>query len=313
VSGDASPASGKRGTRKRRGSHLMLKIVGGWSLLLALIILGARHVWKEPETQPAETPRETATTDTDADRTLLTEAGPQCAEVFSRFVAATTPEERNQFVGSPISTASRMARFYSLNPLANIDPTTLELAHSSVLQLPDGKAVEMLWKSKDGPTYDAVFRNTNNEWRLDWEHFARYGEYPWSQFLAGDGPDEAEFRLLARERLAKERRNESTISLVLYAPRFGRPDEEGFQSPELLVTRHSSEGRLLDAAFKLAREGGRVYGSTLPPIDPEEMIRVRVKVKRSEEDNERRFEITAVKACHWYSVEDPGVTPAENR
>jgi len=312
VAAEATPP-GKRGSRKRRGSHLMLKIVGGWSLVLALIILGAKHYWGGPEPTPSAVPAEAASADTDTDRTLLGNAAPKCVEAFSRFVAATTPEERNQFVRTPVSTASRMARFYSLNPLANIDPATLQLSHSAVMTLPDGKAIETLWKSKDGPSYDAVFREENGEWRLDWEHFARYGEYPWSQFLAGDGPAEAEFRLLARERLAKERRNESTISLVLYAPRFGRPDEEGFQSPELLVNRHSAEGRLLDAAFKLAREGGRVYGSTLPAIDPEEMIRVRVKVKRSEENGERRFEITAVPACHWYSVDDAGVTPAENR
>lgn len=308
-----SGASAKRGTRKHRGKHLLLKIVGGWSVVIAIIILGAKHYWGGPEAQAKAMPAETASPETDTDRTLLSDAAPKCVEVFSRFVAASTPEERNQFVRTPVSTAARMARFYSLNPLANIDPATLELSKSAVIAFPEGKAIETLWKSTDGLSYDAVFREENGEWRLDWEHFARYGDYPWSQFLAGDGPDEAEFRLLARERLAKERRNESTISLVLYAPRFGRPDEEGFQSPELLVSRQSADGRLLDAAFKLAREGGRVYGSTLPPIDPGEMIRVRVKVKRSEENGERHFEITAVPACHWYSVDDPGVSPAESR
>jgi hypothetical protein len=308
--GAQGASKGKRGTRKR-GGHLMLKIIGGWTLALALIILGANHYWGGPAARPAKPPVETSAADTDTDRTLLDDAAQPCVEVFSRFVAATTPEERNQFVSTPVSTVTRMARFYSLNPLANIDPSTLALTHSSVLSLPDGKAIEMLWKSRDGLTYDTVFRKEGGEWRLDWEHFARHGEFPWSQFLAGDGPDEAEFRLLARERLAKERRNESTISLVLYAPRFGRPEEEGFQSPELLVSRQSTEGRQLDAAFKLARDGGRPLGSTLPQIDPDEMIRVRVMVKRSGENGERRFGITAVKACHWYSADDP--PPATER
>jgi hypothetical protein len=26
-------------------------------------------------------------------------------------------------------------------------------------------------------------------------------------------------------------------------------------------------------------------------------------------DTERKFEITGVTACHWYSVDDPGVEP----
>ena len=310
---ESAPSTQKRGTRKRRNSHLMLKIVGGWSLVLALIILGARHIWRAEEAPAPTVTAQSPSQDSETNRTILDDAVPDCMEVFSGFVTATTPEERNQFVRTPVATASRMARFYSLNPLTNIDPASITLAHYAVIDLPDGKAIETLWKSSDRPTHDAVFRKERGEWRLDWEHFARFSEFPWSQFLAGDGPAEAEFRLLARERLAKERRNEPTISLVLYAPRFGRPDEEGFQSPEFLVSRSTPDGRLLDAAFKLAREGKSVYGSTLPSIDPEEMIRVRVKVKRSEENQERRFDITGVTACHWYSVDDPGVTPAENR
>ncbi len=311
---DATPA--KRTIRKRRNSHLMLKIVGGWSLLLAAIIFGARVMWSDPVSQaPAvSTPAETVTSD--ENRKLLEDSAGECARTFSGFLSAATPEARNQFVLTPISTASRMARFYSLNPLTSIDPATIGLRHTSVITFPDGKGIETLWQSTGGPAYDALFREERGEWRLDWEHFARYSEFPWSQFLAGDGPSEAEFRLLARERLAKERRNESTISIVLYAPRFGRPDEPGFQSPEFLVSRNKPEGRMLDAAFKLAREGKRVFGSTLPAIDPEEMIRLRVKVKRSEENNERKFEITEIAACHWFSADDPGVTPAtpeENR
>jgi hypothetical protein len=129
-------------------------------------------------------------------------------------------------------------------------------------------------------------------------------------FLAGGDVTEGEFRLLARERLAEERKNAETISLVLYAPRFGNPGEAGFQSPEFLVSRKSDDGRLLDAAFKLAREGGRVFNSQLGKIDPDEMIRVNVRVKRVEGDLGRSFQITRVIACHWYSVEDPGVEPA---
>ena len=39
------------------------------------------------------------------------------------------------------------------------------------------------------------------------------------------------------------------------------------------------------------------------------MIRVRVKVKRTELDSERKFEITRVLACHWLSTDHPGVEP----
>jgi hypothetical protein len=39
------------------------------------------------------------------------------------------------------------------------------------------------------------------------------------------------------------------------------------------------------------------------------MIPVRIKVRRIEEGTTWRFEITSVTACHWYSLDDPGVEP----
>ena len=95
--------------------------------------------------------------------------------------------------------------------------------------------------------------------------------------------------------------------MVLYAPRFGPSGETGFQSPEFLFKRDTRDGRLLDAAFKLDREGARVFGVNIPNINPEGLIRVRVKVRSVEIEGERRFEIEEVIACHWYSVDVPGV------
>ena len=301
---------GKRTMRKRKNRHLMLKLFLGWSLVLALIVIGARRMWPEapPESQSNSAARkDDAPAMSGEDVLLFQNAGPKCGEALAQFLTAGTPEMRNQFVLSPVTTASRMAHFYSLNPIPGIDPASLELTASGLLNLPGGKGFEAHWKSDEGKVIDAVFRQENGEWRLDWEHFARYSDYPWPLFLAGTGPDEGEFRLLARERLAEERKGEQTISLVLYAPRFSHPGETGSQSPEFLVSRNHRDGQLLDAAFKLARSGGRVFGGKLPNLDPEDMIRVRVKVRRSEGELGRVFEITSVIACHWLSLDDPGV------
>jgi hypothetical protein len=306
-----TPHRGKRTVRKRKNQHLMLKLIAGWTLVLTLIILGARKMW------PSETPvsRPPVVTDaapaaTEAELAMLREVTPLCSQVFAGFLTAGIPEQRNQFVLRPVITASRMARFYSMNPTTDIDPSTLGITANELLRLPEETAIETLWQSADGRKYDAVFREENGEWRLDWDHFARYSDYPWALFLAGTGPPEGEFRLLARERLAEERRNEETISLVLYAPRFGQPDATGYQSPEFLISRNTPEGRMIDAAFRAKRQDYRIFDSRLPEIDPDDMIRLRVKVRRTEVDLERKFEITGVLACHWYSVDDPGIDPA---
>ena len=300
----------KHPLRKKRRSYLMAKLVLGWTLVLLAIVLGARKLWHSAPPRPAKpavSSAPAATVVSEQDAAFLNEAGPLCVQTFANFMAARTPEERNQFVREPITTAARMARFYSLNPLVNIDPGTLSLVNSSVLHLPGRRTIETQWRSADGYLLDTAFIEDNGEWRLDWDHFARFSDYPWALFLAGSGLDHGEFRLLARERLANERQHADSISIVLYAPRFGYPGETGYQSPEFLIKRDTRNGRLLDAAFKLERSGGRVFGVNLPSLNPEGLIRVRVKVRRIEQDLERRFELEEVLACHWYSIAEPGV------
>ncbi len=312
ISQEDDASRGKRSVRKRKHSYLMLKLGVGWILLLALIIVGARKLFPSRDGPSPDIPvavSEKAPVLSSEDTVLFQKAAPQCSDIFARFLDAGTPEGRNQFVLAPVSTAARMVHFLSLNSVPLIDIGSLTNIENDLLNLPGGKAFEARWESTDGKTLETVFRQENGEWRLDWEHFVRYSDFPWPLFLAGNGPDEGEFRLFARERLAEERKDEKTISLALYAPRFGHPHETGFQSPEFLVSRNTRDGKLLDAAFKLLRGGGRVFGGNLANIDPDDMIRVRVKVRRTGEKDERKFEITEVKTCHWYSLDDPGVEP----
>ncbi|MEO7101419.1 MAG: hypothetical protein ABI162_18860 [Luteolibacter sp.] len=303
----------KHSLRNRKRGYLMPKLFLGWSVFLILIVLCARRLWNETPREPinpvATSPSKTQRTEEEI--AFLNEAAPLCNQTLSGFLNATTPEERNQFVLAPITTASRMARFYGLNPLAKIDPSKLSLSQSAELDLPSGKAVETFWKSSDDRQFDAVFVKEGGEWRLDWDHFVRFSDYPWALFQAGSGDPQGEFRLFARERLAEERKNQDTISIVLYAPRFGSITETGSQSPEFLVKRDSEDGRLLDAAFKLAKKGERVFGVKVSNTDPEGLIRVRVKIRRIEENRERHFELEKVVACHWYSIDDPDVKPTE--
>ena len=297
------------GSRKRIvPRYFMVKLISAWLLLLVAIVVGARLRWPAPSSKaPFEDKNSPKVQVTAADVALLEGAQSMILQNFSRFISAGTPEERNQFVWNPIDTAARMARFYDLNPQVTLAPESLSLAKTGVLKLPAGRAIETNWTSKDGQQIDAVFFEQENEWRLDWDHFARYSTYPWALFLAGSGEAEGEFRLLARQRLAEERKNSDTISIALYAPRFGVPSQTGFQSPEFLVRRDTRNGQLLDAAFKLEESGNRAFGVKIPSPNPEGLIRVRVKVRRTDSDEGRRFELLEVIACHWYSVDLPGV------
>ena len=70
-------------------------------------------------------------------------------------------------------------------------------------------------------------------------------------------------------------------------------------------------GRLLAAAFKRHAKGEPAYASKLPYLEPPDMLRVRVRVRRLPADAEGAFsfELVKVLACHWMSFDDPAVAP----
>lgn len=308
-SSDRRDERGKRSSRKPRPNHALAKLAAGWVIVLAVIVFGARwllHADSE-NTKPSASLAPVKKVTPKEDLTFVNDAVPACNATFSSFLAAATPEARNQFALSPITTAVHMARFYSLDSMENIDPRSLTLVNKSVVRLPSRRAIETQWISSSGHSFDAVFVEEKGEWRLDWDHYARYSDSPWVLFLAGGETDSGEFRLLARKRLSDDPEKTDDIRLLLCAPRFGHASETGFQSPEFLIKSDTKNGRLLNAAIQLEQSGKRVFGASLPSLDPDGFIRVRVKVRRIVENGERRFELEDVIACHWYSTNEPGV------
>ncbi|MBX3741891.1 MAG: hypothetical protein KF712_12915 [Akkermansiaceae bacterium] len=305
------PRFHKRGVTRQKGRYFALKLVLVWTILMVALAVGGHFLWRDsPREERSEMVEKAAKgTLADENHAFLSRAYGKCVENLSGFLAAGTPEVRNQFVRTPLDTARRMARFYQTNPFGNFDVTSIRGTGSGVIHLKDGrKLVETRWAVADGRSFDAVFFDEHDGWRLDWEEFVRFSEHPWLLFLSGSGDGEGEFRLFARERLAGQRSEVGDLRIALHAPRFGYPGEAGEASTEFSVDQHSESGRLLLQAFETRKEGGRVYGSTLPNQDPEGMIRVRVKVRRADGNLGRTFTIEEVKACHWLSIDDSGLS-----
>lgn len=303
-----APEREKHSHRKRKKSTLMLKLIIAWVMLIGLIIWGAQALLhREPTDAHLANTEEAADVLSEEDFNLLEDAASISSRLLTSFLGAESPEQRNQFVYSPVRTSPRMARFQTMNQLPRVNPASLVIKGKSVVHIPDLKVIEVQLQEGDGKLLDSVFIKENEEWKIDWEHFVRYGDVPWALYLAGSGEDVSEFRLLARERLAEERKDAPDISVILYAPRFGAANETGTASPEFLIPRNSENGRKLEAAFKLERSGKQPFGVKLPSINPEGLIRVRVKVRRVVEGMERRFELEDVIVCHWYSTDEPGM------
>jgi hypothetical protein len=241
------------------------------------------------------------------DQEFIEEVFPSCSDAFNRFLQSTTAEVRMQWVHRSGEFAGEITRFYQSNlPYRPESMPTHD--YIGVIETPAGPIIESLWNDADGRQLEAHFLDDGGGWQLDWKSFVRFSETPWVMFVAGGGDDVQEFRLLARERLADERRLEPSISVVLHPPRFGVPEEPGPASREFEVPRLSDNGKKLEALFDLKREGKAPFGARLPSRDPDEMIRVRLQVRRVDDETSRRkFEIEEVLAGHWLGIDDPGI------
>jgi hypothetical protein len=232
---------------------------------------------------------------------LMNRALPDCHAALAGFLTGGTPEVCNQFVADPIRMAGKMAIFYQRNPYPVMDVKNLKRIAQEPIKVGDEWMIETRWQGQEGIEFDAFFRKDRETWKLDWEHFSRYGVYLWPLFLAGEGPDEAEFRLLARKLGGDDEaeRVGSRLRFTLLSPVFGKAAETGMESPEFVVVRGSDEELLLGAAFAASESGDVRFGGSLKAMEPEGLIRVRVKIKRSESGGVRRFDLLKVRACHW--------------
>lgn len=234
------------------------------------------------------------------DQRLLQDNLEACGKRISEFRAASDVGSRALHVVGAGRVVQRMTRVQQFNPSYPTN-AALKAEEYRVIRTPAGRAIETLWKQDDGERIEAVFFEEEGEWKLDWDAFARSGTDSWPLFLAGRGPGEGEFRLLARERIGADGRDDESIGLVLYAARNGRPGEASAPSPEIRVLRNSPTGRQIEQAFVLRKEGLGAFGSRLVEHDPDEMIRVRVRVSRKGED-ERVFQIEELLGCHWLEL-----------
>lgn len=325
VSLQAAAETTSRSSHRRRGNPALRRLVifiAGWIILLAVFAVFMKVGNDRREREEAkrleaykrsrvENPVGLEISSRVRDREFLRDNFPACHETFVGFLDSASVEARMQWVYGSVDTAGPMTRFYQSN-LPYRPKGLPENEYAGVIEAQEGPVIESLWVDEDGRRIEVHFRNDDGEWRLDWEGFVRFSETPWVMFVAGGGEDVQEFRLLARERLAEERQLEPEISLVLHPPRFGLPEEVGPASREFEVSRLSDAGRKLEALFRLKEEDKAPLGARLPGEDPDEMIRVRLRVRRIDDDVARRkFVIEEVLAGHWMGIPESGIPDGE--
>lgn len=297
----------KAATAKRRHRHgrrkaraLMIFVIA-WGTILGVAAVWTKRRWSDAApSATAEDPRAMGGQAME-DQRLIQDQLEACGNRLEEFLAASDISGRSPHVLRAERALPRMVRFQQDNP---IFPSTLPLAIESykVLHTPAGRVIETLWKQGGDQFVEAVFAEEAGEWKIDWDAFVRMRTEPWALFLAGQGEGAGEFRVLARERIGANGRDAQYIGLVLYTSRPGHPDEAVSPSPEVKVERDSPMGRQIEEAFVARMKGFGPYGSQLVRHDPDEMVRLRVRMSRHGEA-EREFQITELIACHWMELE----------
>ncbi len=315
-SDQALPA--KREVRKHTKAKpdIISRFIGVW-LLMVLLAIGAGIYYFSNSGKTKQKPALAALPQNDSqneDHAFLMQGMSPCRALLDKFLTTESLTERAQLTLSPQKTTEHMARQAKIDSMLKLDKevnvSQLKYDTSATLKLPSGRAIESYASTPEGKFYNPVFVENEGKYTLDWEHFVRYSDYPWSLFLVGDGPEEGEFRVFARSRNF-DNADASSVTIVMYEAEFGQAREKGKASPEFRISKESKNGRLLDAAFQLEKAGKKPFGLETRMTGLEGYIQARVRVRRHQEVKDQetlfRFELVDVIACHWYSTVDPGM------
>ena len=291
----------KTGSRKGVFSFVVI-----WILLLGSLVGIVAWTRSQKDTSGADEIAEEIVSQSDRNL-FLTSTYEKSLPVLMGFLVNTTPEARAEFVIDPVQTMEKMTSMGEEIPVLSEDAFP-QAIHFDSFDSPRGVAIESVWLLPEGERLEAVFYKQDQDgWLLDWEQMVRYSTQPWTLFLSGDGPSIGEFRVLARRRAEFGGNQVDVSSLMLLGPRALDPTDSGAKSPEVVVDPASTVGIQLAEAFALKDEGKTPYDTQLSSDDIQSMIRIRAKIRRSEEKNENGdwdFTIEKILATHWMSFED---------
>ena len=266
------------------------------------VVLGVTAVWLRkisPDASDASSVVDSQTMGGQAmeDSRLLRDQLEGCEKRLEQFLSAKNIGGQSPHVLRADKILAEMARSLQYNPIFAAEGTMTPLSYQ-VIHTPAGRAIEMEAKLDEGKQIEAVFFEEGGEWKIDWHAITRAGSGSWPLFVSGKGKEEGEFRVLARERIGASGRDPEFIGLVLYASRPGHPGEAVSPSPEIRVPRGSEMGRAIEEAFASRAKNLGPFGSAVVKYDPDDMIRLHVRVTREGEE-ERVFRISELIATHW--------------
>ena len=298
-SGSGSGRS-KHHSRSRKKARALAVFVVIWAVVLGTAATWLRSRSSDANSSTSVLDEPTVGGQAMEDNHLIHDQLDNCSARLAQFLSAGDIGGQTPHVLRAKEIVTEMAGALNYEPILR-SSVSLSWLYHRVIHTPGGRAIETIWKNDDGKQVEAVFFEEEGEWKIDWHAFTRAGSEPWPLFVSGRGKGEGQFRVLARERIGAKGRDPEFIGLVLYTPKPGHPGEAIAPSPEIRVPRDSEMGRAIEEAFAERAKDLGAFGSGVVQYDPDEMIRLHVRVTREGEE-ERIFKITDLIATHWMEL-----------
>jgi len=303
--------SGNRGERRTKPAQkfTLIKLVVIWFLALAGIAIFIKYRLDEMAPSMTANPHDNPLEDAallSKNIDVANQSNPLIMAIAHEFFQTTAPEAYAQLSRKRPRLAQTIFNDASKATLFKPE-TTPQLIARNVIRIGETPMVETLWTDERNRQVEIVFGQQEDQWLVDWESFAKTSTLPWSVFHAIKEDGEGTFRLLVRQRLAKENTSDLLMSVMFYEPGFFHGSNLGLPTPAFTIDRKSRDGKLILAALKAREDNQPIYGSMFPANDPPSTARVTVKIRRVVKNEVKSFELVEVLACHWLGVEDPGI------
>lgn len=309
VTDQGSTTTRKSTERKRKQSTTLIKFLIGWAVGLTLIVIIIKWQFSPATNVAAATPEEAdkpiESTLYSENLDLLARAYPSIAQTTGQFFETSATESLTQFCRER---PNLVMTVFNDGPKAVLfKPDTAELIAQNVIRPGGMPMIETIWSDSRNRKMEIVYAEEEGRWVIDWESFAKSSTLPWTVFESETGDAEGIFRFLVRERLADQSFNDLHMSILFYEPAFLHGGSAGVATPEFSVDRKSRDGRLIAAALEARKAEKPLLGSIFLKADPPNMARVTVKIRRTMQNDEKKFQVVEVLGCHWLGIDHPGV------
>jgi len=223
----------------------------------------------------------------------------ECQNVLMGYMRKRDPSEIGAYVANSSGALEQRRLHYIYNSFITYEGNP-KLRYANVINIGERKAIETMWSWPNGILTDAVFVRGAG-WKIDWLQMVRFSEQSLSAFSSGFGDvNEGVFRLYARRAKVDEGEDVRWVTVSFYEPKRNLNAEYRKPLVKVIVDRTSEIGREFEAVYENRKAGLGAYGGKAFGVDPEDLIRVTVKLKRSREENGKvSVELSEIISNHW--------------